>query len=120
MIKKRLLNLRNQAETIKNISIRSLNNDKAENIVEIDLSDKADFAHFMIVATGRSAKHVTSLADKLVDELVKNGFPDINTEGKDTGDWVLIDAIDVVIHIFRAEVRENYEIEKMWDFKIKR
>ena len=120
MDKKHILNSREQAKIIKNISIKSLTEDKAEDIVEIDLSEKADFAYFMVVATGRSTKHVTSLADKVIDKLTKEGLTDIKVEGMDRGDWVLIDAIEVVIHIFRAEVRSNYEIEKIWDFKIKR
>lgn len=68
----------------------------------------------MVVASGRSARHVASLADHVVDDLRKAGGNIMSVEGKDTGDWVLIDAGDVVVHIFRPEIRQFYNIEKMW------
>ncbi len=68
----------------------------------------------MVVASGRSARHVASLADHVVDDLRKAGGSVMSVEGKDTGDWVLIDAGDVVVHIFRPEIRQFYNIEKMW------
>ncbi len=68
----------------------------------------------MVVASGRSARHVSSLADHVVDDLRKAGGHVMSVEGKETGDWVLIDAGDVVVHIFRPEIRQFYNIEKMW------
>jgi ribosome-associated protein len=68
----------------------------------------------MVVASGRSARHVSSLADQVVDDLRKAGGHVMSVEGQETGDWVLIDAGDVVVHIFRPEIRQFYNIEKMW------
>jgi ribosome-associated protein len=114
--KKRNLGQKNSAETLKDLIIASLEEDKAEGIVTIDLTGKASFAHYLIVATGRSSRHVISTADKLVDRLIAAGHLGIGIEGKSQGDWVLVDAHDIIVHIFRAEVRKDYEIEKMWGF----
>lgn len=80
----------------------------------MDLHDKCSFTDFMIVASGRSARHVASLADHVVHDLRNAGGSVMSVEGQDTGDWVLIDAGDVVVHIFRPEIRQFYNIEKMW------
>lgn len=91
-----------------------LDTNKAENIVALNLRDKCSFADFMIVASGRAPRHVSALADYVADMLKKAGIPPLSVEGKDSGDWVLIDAGDIVVHIFRPEVRQFYNIEKMW------
>lgn len=91
-----------------------LDDNKAEEIVCIDLAAKCSFADFMVVASGRSQRHVAALADHVADGLKKAGMPPLNIEGKDSADWVLIDAGDVVVHLFRPEVRQFYNIEKMW------
>lgn len=91
-----------------------LDDNKAEEIVTLDLASKCSFADFMLVASGRSQRHVASLADHVADALKKAGTPAMNIEGKDSADWVLIDAGDVVVHLFRPEVRQFYNIEKMW------
>jgi ribosome-associated protein len=91
-----------------------LDDNKAEEIVTIDLASKCSFADFMIVASGRSQRHVSALADHVGDALKKAGTPPMNIEGKDSSDWVLIDAGDVIVHLFRPEVRQFYNIEKMW------
>ncbi len=80
----------------------------------IDLAGKSPMADHMVVASGRSARHVAAIADKLIDRLKERGAPRARSEGKDNGDWVLIDTGDVVVHIFRPEVREFYQLEKMW------
>lgn len=98
----------------RTIITRSLDENKAEDISELDLKEKCSFTDFMVVASGRSARHVASLADHVVDDLRKAGGNIMSVEGKDTGDWVLIDAGDVVVHIFRPEIRQFYNIEKMW------
>ena len=92
----------------------SLDENKAEEITALDLKEKCSFTDFMVVASGRSARHVTSLADHVVEDLRKAGGTIMSVEGKETGDWVLIDAGDVVVHIFRPEIRQFYNIEKMW------
>ena len=95
---------------------KALEADKIEDISVIDLEGKADFAYFVVVATGRSSKHISSVAEKLADSLNEYGIESIGIEGQATGDWVLLDAYDVIVHLFRQEVRENYQLEKMWDF----
>jgi ribosome-associated protein len=92
----------------------SLDDEKAEDVVSIDLRGKSEIADYMVVCTGRSTRQVTALAEKLSDS-IKHEFGLISKiEGKAQGDWVLIDAGDVIIHIFRPEVREFYQLEKMW------
>lgn len=91
-----------------------LDTNKAESITTLALSDQCSFADYMIVASGRAPRHVAALADYVTDLLKKEGNPPLSVEGKETGDWVLIDAGDVIVHIFRPEVRMFYNIEKMW------
>ncbi len=91
-----------------------LDTNKAEEITTLNLRDKCSFADFMIVASGRAPRHVSALADYVADMLKKQGTPPLSVEGKESGDWVLIDAGDIVVHIFRPEVRQFYNIEKMW------
>jgi ribosome-associated protein len=87
---------------------------KAEDIVTIDLTGKSSIADFMVVATGRSNRHVGSVADDVVEHLKNAGLTNIRVEGQPHCDWVLVDAGDVIVHVFRPEVREFYAIEKMW------
>ena len=92
----------------------SLSDDKAEDVVQIDLQGKSSIADHMVIASGRSTRQVTAMAEKLTDRIKQEfGFTS-KVEGKDVGDWVLIDAGDVIVHIFRPEVREFYQLEKMW------
>lgn len=91
-----------------------LDQDKAEEIVSIDLRGKSSMADHMVIASGRSTRQVTSIAEKLVDGIKQDLGRASKIEGKDAGDWVLIDAGDVIIHVFRPEVREFYQLEKMW------
>jgi len=94
--------------------LSSLDDDKAEEVVKIDLRGKTEVADFMVVASGRSSRQVTALAEKLADRLKQELGVYAKVEGKDAGDWVLIDAGDVIVHVFRPEVREFYQLEKMW------
>ena len=91
----------------------SLDDGKAEDITVIDLEGKSSIASYMVVASGNSNRHVAALAENLQMKLKENGCPSI-AEGFEKADWVLIDAYDVVVHIFRPEVREFYSLEKMW------
>lgn len=93
----------------------SLDDDKAEDIVIIDLDGKSTIADYMIVASGRSSRQVGSMADHLSERLKKAGLGPVKIEGRVNGDWVLLDAGDVIVHLFRPEVRAFYNIEKMWD-----
>lgn len=91
-----------------------LEQDKAEDILEIDLTGKSPMADSMIVASGRSHRHVTALADHVSRELKQHGASSVRVEGLPNADWVLIDAGDVIVHIFRPEVREFYNLERIW------
>lgn len=91
-----------------------LDDGKAEEIVTIDLSGKSSMADYMVVATGRSHRHVGAVADQLARKLREIGHGRARVEGKDGCDWVLVDAGDIIIHVFRQEVREFYNLEKMW------
>jgi len=94
--------------------LASLDDDKAEDVVTIDLRGKSSIADHMVICSGRSARQVGAIAEKLVERL-KQAFGRVSRiEGKETGDWVLIDAGDVIVHVFRPEVREFYQLEKMW------
>ena len=94
--------------------LKSLDDDKGEDIVQINLRGKSEMGDYMVIATGRSSRQVVAMAEKLA-ERVKHEFGVVcKSEGKETGDWVLIDTGDVIVHIFRPEVREFYQLEKMW------
>jgi ribosome-associated protein len=94
--------------------LASLDDDKAEEIVTINLKGKSEMADHMVICSGRSSRQVAAISDKLVERLKQNLGVLSKVEGKDTGDWVLIDAGDVIVHVFRPEVREFYQLEKMW------
>jgi len=87
---------------------------KAEETVTIDLSGKTTIGDYMVVTSGRSNRHVGAVADHVLDDLEKAGLPDVRVEGLPHCDWVLIDAGDVIVHVFRPEVRAFYNLEKMW------
>ncbi|MEM1383371.1 MAG: ribosome silencing factor [Pseudomonadota bacterium] len=94
--------------------LNSLDMESAEEIVSIDLAGKSQVADHMVIASGRSSRHVAALAEKLL-EMIKHEMGIVaKVEGKDAADWVLIDAGDVIVHIFRPEVRSFYQLEKMW------
>jgi ribosome-associated protein len=94
--------------------LASLDDDKAEEVVQISLRGKSSIADYMVIATGRSSRQVAAIAENLADRLKTDFRMSCKTEGKDTADWVLIDAGDVIVHVFRPEVREFYQLEKMW------
>ena len=96
------------------IVLSRLEDMKAEDIVTIDLNGKSSIADLMVVASGRSNRHVGAVADNVVQELKKSGLKDIRVEGQPHCDWVLIDTGDVIVHVFRPEVRDFYSLEKMW------
>lgn len=92
----------------------SLDADKAENIVRIDLAGKSSIADFMVVATGTNARQLAAMADHLVEKLKARGQAHVPVEGRSQGEWVLVDAGDVIVHLFRPEARLHYALEKMW------
>ncbi len=99
---------------IKNNIEKILDNNKARSIVTINLKNKSYIADFMIIASGTSSRHLQSLSENLVAELKKLGLEDCRIEGKDSSDWKLVDAHDIIVHIFHPEKREFYNLEKMW------
>jgi len=103
-----------QGEDIRAVALASLEDMKAENTVEIDLVGKTSLADTMIVTSGRSHRHVGAIADRVIKDLKDKGFGNARVEGLPACDWVLIDAGDVLIHVFRPEVRGFYNLEKMW------
>ncbi|MGB7779117.1 MAG: ribosome silencing factor [Pseudolabrys sp.] len=100
-------------ETLRSVLAR-LEDMKAEDSVVIDLTDKSSIGDYMVVTTGRSQRHVSAVADHLVKDIEAAGNSRVRIEGMRQGDWVLIDAGDVIVHVFRSEVRAFYNLEKMW------
>ena len=107
MQKKEIDQLKNDIENI-------LNNNKAVEVKSIDLKDKTSIADFMIIASGNSSRHIQALSEILIDELKKKGVNNCRLEGRESNDWKLIDAIDIIIHIFHPEKRKFYNLERMW------
>lgn len=101
-------------EATTKVVLTSLEDDKAEDILAIDIRGKSSFADMLVVASGRSSRHVGALADHVMRKLKEAGVKDVRVEGLPQGDWVLVDAGDVVVHLFRPEVRSFYNIEKIW------
>ena len=102
------------AHNISKKIYKVLIDNKALDIIKIDLKKKSSIADFMIICSGTSNRHVISLSNYLVEALKKENLNTLNVEGKRNGDWVLVDAGDIIIHLFRNEVREYYGLEKMW------
>jgi ribosome-associated protein len=103
---------------IKNTIEKILDNNKAQNIATINLKNKSYIADFMVIASGTSSRHLQALSEILVSELKKLGLDNCRMEGKDSNDWKLVDAYDVIVHIFHPDKREFYNLEKMWSEEI--
>ena len=110
------MNINQIKKTIEKI----LDDNKAINIVSIDLKKKSYIADYMIIASGTSSRHIQSMSDNIVFELKKAGIENCKIEGKESNDWKLVDTIDVIVHIFHPEKRKFYELEKMWSELIPR
>jgi len=102
------------SDTLLRAVLASLDDDKAEDVVQIDLRGKSEMGDWMVIASGQSTRQVGAMAEKLADRIKSEFGLASKMEGKETGDWVLIDTGDVIVHIFRPEVREFYQLEKMW------
>ena len=100
--------------SLLNVAVESLEKFKAQDIVKIDLSGKTSIADFMLIASGTSSRQIRAMAEHTVTMIKKNINVPVNIEGLNQGDWVLIDSGDIIIHLFRPEVREFYNLEKMW------
>lgn len=103
------------AAELRDVIEQSLDEDKAEEIAVVDLAGKCDYADYMIVASGRSQRHVSSLGSKLAEKLREINMPALSIEGQESGEWVLIDTGDIIVHLFHPEKREFYNLEKMWE-----
>ena len=103
---------------IKNNIEKILDDNKAQNVICIDLKNKSYIADYMVIASGTSSRHLQALSEILVVQLKKLGIDNCRIEGKDSNDWKLVDAHDVIVHIFHPEKREFYDLEKMWSEEI--
>jgi ribosome-associated protein len=106
--------VRPDAEETLRLVLARLDDMKAEDTVTIDLSGKTTIGDYMVVTSGRSNRHVAAVADHILEDLAKAGLPGVRVEGIPHCDWVLIDAGEVIVHVFRPEVRAFYNLEKMW------
>ncbi|MCK5374647.1 MAG: ribosome silencing factor [Alphaproteobacteria bacterium] len=106
-----------ESDEVKNLIVEVLDINKAEDIVSIQLSEERALADYMIIASGTSSRHVSGLAKNLQEKLHKKDIKDIKTEGLAKCDWVVVDVGDVIVHLFRPEVREFYNIEEMWSYQ---
>ncbi|MEM8772141.1 MAG: ribosome silencing factor [Pseudomonadota bacterium] len=102
------------SEKLLSIILSELDDDKAEDVVTIPLEGKSDIADHMVIASGRSQRHVSAMADKILRRLKNAGFGNARAEGVNAADWVLIDAGDIIVHLFRPEVRAFYNLERVW------
>ena len=107
----------NQAQALHALVLRSLDDDKALETVSIPLAGKSNIADYMVIASGRSTRQVASMADKLTERIKRELGRSVRVEGLPVADWVLIDAGDVIVHLFRPEVRSFYNLERMWAFE---
>ncbi|MGF1446052.1 MAG: ribosome silencing factor [Pikeienuella sp.] len=104
----------NGSDTLLDLILASLDEDSAEDVVHIPLAGKSQEADHMVIASGRSSRHVVAVSEKLAERLKAQAGIIARAEGRETADWVLIDAGDVIVHVFRPEVRDFYQLEKMW------
>jgi ribosome-associated protein len=106
-----------QAEALHALVLRSLDDDQAQDVVTIPLTGKSNIADHMVIASGRSTRQVASMAQKLQERIKQELGRNVRIEGLTVADWVLIDADDVIVHLFRPEVRSFYNLERMWAFE---
>ena len=99
---------------LKQTIIQTLDINKAQEIISIDLKDKSSMADYMIIASGTSSRHIQALSEQVLEKLKDNGVQNSKIEGKESNEWKLVDGIDLIIHIFHPEKRKFYELEKMW------
>jgi ribosome-associated protein len=99
---------------LKSVVIDTLDLNKAQDIVTIDLKDKSSMADYMIIASGTSSRHIQSLSEQVLEKLKDNGIQNSKIEGKESNEWKLVDGIDLIVHIFHPEKRKFYELEKIW------
>ena len=99
---------------LKNLILETLDSNKALDIVSIDLKNKSSMADYLIIASGTSSRHIQALSEMVLEKLRSNGIKNSKIEGKESGDWKLVDGIDFIVHIFLPDKRKFYELEKIW------
>ena len=99
---------------LEKIVLNTLDINKAQDIVSINLKDKSSMADYMIIASGTSSRHIQSLSEQVLEKFKDNGIKNSKIEGKESSEWKLVDGIDVIVHIFHPEKRKFYELEKIW------
>ena len=99
---------------LKNTILKTLDNNKALDIISIDLASKSSMADYMIIASGTSSRHIQALSEQVLEKFKNSGIKNCKIEGSDSSEWKLIDGIDLIVHIFNPEKRKFYELEKMW------
>jgi ribosome-associated protein len=114
---KAVADMNSPAHTLHDLVMSQLDDDQAQEIVSIPLAGKSSIADHMVIASGRSTRQVAAMAQKLAERIKQAGLGPVRLEGLPAADWVLIDAGDVVIHLFRPEVRSFYNLERMWSFE---
>ncbi|HSF13402.1 MAG TPA: ribosome silencing factor [Erythrobacter sp.] len=105
------------SDSLHNLVLAQLDDDQAQEVVTISLEGKSSIADHMVIASGRSTRQVAAMAQKLAEKIKQAGFGHARVEGLPAADWVLIDAGDVIVHLFRPEVRSFYNLERMWSFE---
>ena len=99
---------------LKSLILKTLDTNKALDVISIDLKNKSSIADYIILASGTSSRHIQALSEQVVEEIKMSGIKNCKIEGNESNDWKLIDGIDIIIHIFNPEKRKFYELEKMW------
>ena len=99
---------------LKSIILDTLDSNKALDVISIDLKNKSSMADYMIIASGTSSRHIQALSEMVLEKLKTNGIKNSKIEGKESGDWKLVDGIDLIVHIFHPDKRKFYELEKIW------
>ena len=103
-----------QAEATRKMALQALEELKADNIVQLDVSGVASFTDYMIFASGNSTRHVSAIADSVIEAAKAVGKQPLGVEGEEVGEWILVDLGDAIVHIMLPEVRQYYELEKLW------
>lgn len=109
-----------QDKPLKDLILNALDDIQAEDICELEVADFSDITDFMIIATGRSDRHVRAVADSVMEDLLEQGIKPIGKEGFETAEWVLLDYGDVVTHIMRKQTREFYDLESLWGEQVRK
>jgi ribosome-associated protein len=107
-----------QPEAIKKLALQALDDLKAENVIVLDVHNHANFTDFMIFASGRSARHVKSIANEVIEGAKAANLPPLGIEGEDVGEWILVDLGDVIVHVMLPDTRQFYDLEKLWSEEI--